>query len=259
MSLLTRLLGIQERESVYFFTLHKCASTLFSGYALKHLVGLRQVNHARRIYRGKTNHVSFEKQGRVHGPIRLSAMRESPGYAALVAPLLIDGVMDDKIALFMIRDPRDILVSAYHSFGFTHGFSPVPIIRRLQEARRVEIRTMTLDEYVMKEVPEIKRAFGLVASLHRACPRSVILKYEDMIEDWNHFASQLTRFVAMRPRHLRRLHELSRPRPGIRAESHRRDGRAGQHVRSLLPETVARLDRELAPELAQFGYPSATN
>jgi hypothetical protein len=35
-----------NRESIYFLTLHKCASTLFSDFILKNIIGLRHIDYA---------------------------------------------------------------------------------------------------------------------------------------------------------------------------------------------------------------------
>ena len=46
-----------SRESVYFYTFHKCASTLFSKDFLPNTEGLHHLDYARLIYRGKTDGV----------------------------------------------------------------------------------------------------------------------------------------------------------------------------------------------------------
>lgn len=106
-------------ETVYFYTFHKCASTLFNSYILKNIKGLQHVDYASQIYGGKkiNKKLNFRDKGFVYGPIRLSADPMSSVYRMLVAPTSGHEFIRDKIAIFVVRDPRDILVSAYYSFG----------------------------------------------------------------------------------------------------------------------------------------------
>src|SRR3954467_281701 len=48
-------------ESVYFYTLHKCASGLFSDYVLKNARGLRLIDYADQFYNGVPSDLVFEE------------------------------------------------------------------------------------------------------------------------------------------------------------------------------------------------------
>lgn len=255
MSWLDHLLGRPETESVFFFTLHKCASTLFSEFALKRFIGLRHSNPAQQIYRGRRMTTGFERFGRVFGPIRLSVMSESPEARLFVNVVATEEFIRDRKALFLIRDPRDILVSAYHSFGFTHGYSRNPDLRRLQEERRARIQSMSIDEYAISAAPDMLSAFGAVSRLQDACSRSAVLTYEDMIGDWDRFSAALSGIVAMRAADLEELRRRTRPRSSIDPSSHRRSGATGQFRAALRPETAMKIGETLAPVLVRFGYP----
>ena len=106
-------------KSVYFYTFHKCASTLFNGYVLKNAVGLYNMDYASQIYSGERSSeekLNFNRNGFIYGPIRISAGVQGPVGEMLVKPTTQHDFVRDKIALFLIRDPRDILVSSYYSF-----------------------------------------------------------------------------------------------------------------------------------------------
>jgi hypothetical protein len=64
-----------------------------------------------------------------------------------VVPAIENCIRRKGKPLFMIRDPRDKLISQYYSFGFTHGISSEPSIQTSQRAIRKKITTMSLDEY----------------------------------------------------------------------------------------------------------------
>src|SRR5947209_5962028 len=132
-------------ESVYVYTLHKCASGLFSDYLLKNVRRLRLIDYADQLYNAAPlEAVTFEERGFVYGPIRLSTGPPSLMYSQLIEPVSKTEFVRDKRAMFVIRDPRDILVSAYYSFGYSHGFSEVKEIREQQQRLRELIRGKTI-------------------------------------------------------------------------------------------------------------------
>jgi hypothetical protein len=247
--------GKRFHESVYFYTFHRCASTLFGGYVLRNIAGLRHVDYADRIYGGASiDRPSFIRNGFIYGPIRLSADRLSPVYAKLVGPCSDSEFVRDKIAIFLVRDPRDLLVSTYYSFGYTHGLSPVAEIRQRQEQERREIQRMTVDEYALCSAPGMRDHFETADRLSNASKRSVILKYEDMISNWNAFAKGLTTCLEIGPAVLTEIYEKSRPREKPEAGAHRRCGKPEGFRDALQMSTVIALNGTLGTILERFQY-----
>lgn len=243
-----------NHESVYFYTFHKCASRLFSGYILKNIEGLRRMDYDNRIFNGKKVNVTFEKYGFVYGPIRLSVHPLSESYRRLIQPTCQPEFVKDKIALFMIRDPRDILVSIYYSFGFTHGFSPVPELRKLQEEERDLIQSGTIDDYALRSAPQIAENFHQLGRLLDACPRGVLLRYEDMIDNWDLFSKRLTQFISLSPEVLVEIYQQSRPREKEDKSAHHRSGKVGGFHEKFKPETVESLNQIFKSVFERFGY-----
>jgi hypothetical protein len=244
-------------DSVYFYTFHKCASSLFSGYVLKNVDGLENVNYAREIYSGdRPVDISFEKRGKIYGPIRLSADKQSPVYHSLVARTARRRFVWGKRAVFMIRDPRDVLVSQYYSFGFSHGLSKSKPIRERQLELRSEIQRMSLDEYAIKNAEEVRSNFRRLRVLYRWSGRGVIIRYEDMINDWQRFSSGLTSNLAISAETLDEIYRRSRPLETENRHAHRRSGRTGTFQEKLETSTVLKLNRVLKPVLDYFGYQS---
>lgn len=243
-------------ESVYFYTFHKCASTLFSSYVLKNLKGLLHVDYAARIYQGKLSEkvLDFREKGFVYGPIRLSANPAYPTYRMLIEPLSRHEFVRDKRAIFFVRDPRDILVSAYYSFGYTHSLSDVQHIREIQEASRKKIQSRSLDEYVLEHADTQARYFATLYELSRACERGVVLRYEDLVDNFDSFIGQLCSYVAIDDEVVREIYRRSRPRKQEDASSHRRSGQIGSFRDKLKEETVALLNGRLEGTLKMFGY-----
>ena len=244
-------------ESVYFYTFHKCASTLFSSYVLKNIDGLHNVDYASQIYSGRRNTqrtITFRKRGFIYGPIRISADETGPVGRILVKPTIDHAFIRDKTGLFFVRDPRDILVSSYYSFGFTHGLSRVEEISERQQAVRRIIREQTLDEYVLRSAETQIRFFSILYDLSNVCKRSVILRYEDMIDDFDMFAEQLLRYVRLGGDVIQRIYEKSRPKKTEDTTSHRRSGRVEGFRHKLDEDTINILNKKLADTLSLFGY-----
>jgi Tat protein secretion system quality control protein TatD with DNase activity len=179
---------------------------------------------------------------------------QGPEGGALVKPTTEHDFIRNKIAIFFIRDPRDILVSSYYSFGFTHGLSQVQSIREIQEKKRRGIREMTLDEYVLDAAEHQIDFFRTLYDLSNACERSVILRYEDMINDFDGFAEQLRRYVAIDTDAMQDIYQRSRPREAKDKASHRRSGQVEGFREKLEEGTIQAVKKKLANTLALFGY-----
>jgi len=245
----------KSHESVYFYTFHKCASTLFSSYILKNIKGLRNVDYASRIYSGRTyKKLKLEAKGYAYGPIRLSADPMSPVYKKLVVPATQPEFIREKIVIFFVRDPRDILISAYYSFGYSHTFSPVAEIRQLQQAARNEIQAASLDEYVLRSANNVRRNFETLSELDSVCERSIVLKYEDMIGNFEHFIAELSKYIVLSQGVVQTVFERSRPKEKEDISSHRRSGQPGGFRGKLKQETIDSLNAELEDVLVRFQY-----
>lgn len=222
---------------------------------MSNLTGLEKVDYANMIYRGiPIKKIIFEKKGYVYGPIRLSISPNAPEYEMFVKLLSNTSFIQNKIAVFFIRDPRDIIISAYHSFGYTHGFSPVKEIRGNQEKKQNEIQQKTVDEYALETAPTILKHFQLLDTLNQNCNRSIVLKYEDMIDNWSFFSKRLNKYIHVKKNILNQLYEETRPLEIPNETSHRRSGKTNQYKNQLSPETIKSLNNTFKEILARFNY-----
>lgn len=245
----------RKPESVYFYTFHKCASSLFSDYLLKHISGLRHRDYSTMIYNGRLRRpVEFVERGYVYGPLRLSAPKEGEVYRRVIAPTANRDFVRDKVCVFLVRDPRDILVSSYHSFGFTHPLSTAEDVREQQLELRARVQSMSVDDYALSQSAERRDDFACLHDLHTACRRGVLLRYEDMVNDFDRFAQGLCRYLDITTRVLRNLERRTRPRVEVDASQHRRSGRPEQFRDTLSAATLSSLNEQLADTLKVFGY-----
>lgn len=244
-------------DSVYFYTFHKCASTLFAKHVLKNVRNLKHVDHAAQIFRGLANAdapLAYHKQGHIYGPIRISLDNNGPVHERVVIPCTQPDFVRDKSAVFLVRDPRDILVSSYYSFGFNHALSRVREIREKQQRQRDEIQKQSIDEFAVERADGQIRYFKLAFDLSRACKKSVVLRYEDMIHDFDAFVSQLTTLLPMTQAAIDELKLKSRPRERELEGSHRRSGKTHAYIDKLKPETIEILNNKLREPMELFGY-----
>jgi hypothetical protein len=213
------------------------------------------MDYADRIYNGyPVECVTFEENGFIYGPIRLSTGSPSAIYSRFVEPASRIDFICDKIAIFLIRDPRDILVSSYYSFGYTHEFSTVKEIEEQQRQTRELIRDKTVDAFALEAANATLNHFHAIDRLAHACGRGIILKYEDMIYNWEKFSSGLTTYLDIRRRTLRHTYKLCRPLENESDTGHRRSGKPGAYKRKLLTSTVDALNIVFAPVLTRFHY-----
>lgn len=251
------LSDITSPRSVYFFTLHKCASTLFGSYILRNVEGLENINYASQIYSGRISSseaIIFEKKGFVYGPIRISDGESSPVGRMLVKPTINPDFIRDKRALFLVRDPRDILISSYYSFGLTHDLSTVDEIRNVQEKIRKEISEKTLDQYVLDEAEKQVFYFNALYKVKSNCENSVLLKYEEMIEDFEVFIDKLLKYLPLEKSIIQGIYDKSRPRNIEDLASHHRSGNVRGFKHKLKESTVRDLNVKLADTLTLFEY-----
>lgn len=247
-------LGGRSEPSLFYYTVHKGGSTLFSDYTLKHLDGLRHVDYAQKVYRGRTPKVVFKPRGVAYGPIRVSTGQGSPVYQQFVSKTLSPDFVRERRCLFMVRDPRDVVVSSYYSFGYSHGRAPNDQIRQRQERRRERIQNQTIDEYAREIIRARAADLATVDRLAAACQHSLVVTFEQMVDDWPTFAAALAGFLRIRPKVLDEMHRRSRPRQGEDIMSHRRSGKPGGFREKLQPETIAHCNEVLGPMLQRFGY-----
>ncbi len=224
---------------------------------LKNVNGLHSIDYADQIYYGRRKpekKLVFKKKGFIYGPIRISADEQSPVGKMLVKPTIEHDFIRDKIAMFFVRDPRDILVSSYFSFGFTHGLSRVNEIRDRQEDNRRSIREKTLDEYVLESVEKQIDLFKILYDLSSTCERSVILRYEDMINNFDGFVEQFIRYIPLEDAVIQGIYQRSRPKKIEDTTSHRRSGQVQGFRDKLEENTIEAINKKLAGTLALFGY-----
>jgi hypothetical protein len=243
-----------QKKSIYFITFHRSGSSFCEKYLLPSVKGLRHIDYASLFYHGLNPQVTFKSKGFLYGPLRLSTNSESPVYKKVVAPLFFD---NEKIfqgkSIFFIRDPREVIVSSYDAFGYTHGISLSDEISGFQLKRRQEIQSLSLDEYVLKYTDQYKRLFEKLIQIQKNCPDSILLKFEEMIFDWEDFLFKLSNFVELDQKGINRLQKNKKSGDNTNGSESSRIT-ANRHRFLLKEKTIADIDNRLGSVLSELGY-----
>lgn len=164
-------------------------------------------------------------------------------------------------AVLLLRDPRDMIVSQFHSFRASHvvpeGTGPDHPMRRARERALGQ----TLAQFAPGAAQRFARRFeGYLAQGFAQRPATALFRYEDVIfrkRDWaaelcawfgwslpaDAIAAAADRFDELPPaapdpaRHIRQVHP-------------------GDHRREMTPQTIAQVEAILAEPMAAFGYAS---
>lgn len=166
--------------------------------------------------------------------------------------------------ILQVRDPRDILVSQYFSFGWIHEQQDWD---KSKVRERDWIRSVSVDQYVLDRAKKkdlggregLKQRYRPLLKTLKSEPNNItLLKYEDMVLDYRGWISR-----ALAPFRV----EASSPLPEElwnayhgefevtgEEQRHRRKVIPGDHIEKLRPETIARLNEVFAEELAVLDY-----
>ena len=181
----------------------------------------------------------FEKMGYIY-----TGFRHFPAF---------DLDVKDAPAIWLVRDPRDIMVSLYYSVLKSH-LIPGGITSLIK--KRKETKYIDINQFVINESKSIARQFKrynkmLVGSNLK------IYRYEDVIynkEKW--MVDVLARLgIEYNLRHLRNIVKHFDVIPIAENENkHVRQVHPGNHIDKLTPHTIQILNRSLSDFLKYFDY-----
>jgi hypothetical protein len=243
--------------SLFFYTVHKCASSLFTREVLPQVGGgLHHIDYAAQLY-GKEAEPPFHfaERGGLYGPIRVTAPDfRYPEYTHVIAPLTEPGFLCGRRAVILVRDPRDVLVSMFFSFGFSHNRSPDPAVAALQEKRRAAIQAQGLDDFCLSEAAQQRVIFATLHRLAGEAAEVVIVRYEDLLRDFSRAVLPLSTAMHLDAAVVETMRRELRPRTTEDPSSHHRSGQPGAYASKLKPDTIAPLEKELGMDWLHFGY-----
>ena len=155
--------------------------------------------------------------------------------------------------IFQLRDPRDILVSEYFSFGWIHTENR---FGEKEQRIREKIKQQSIDDYVLEPGGAshdlVKRLDHLARNANK---RNVTLvRYEQMVEDFPSWLWQVmlpfgfdksSRFDRFKYQKYR--WKYLRAFQADKTRRHKRNVKPGEHRIRLKPETIRELNRRFHP------------
>ncbi len=170
----------------------------------------------------------------------------------VVCPVRIKDSLDllpsDAQYIIHFRNPIDILISEYFSFGWTH-----PVISEKQKVRRESIQSQTIDEYCIAHAQSLHKRYGLLISLYQSSSQVILSDYSLMRQSFKKWNKSILESIEQEDSQKISEFLYSQFKGDFRffrnlfrnVNSHRRDGRDNQARVYLKPETVGVLESEL--------------
>jgi len=187
-------------------------------------------------------------------------------------PVFLDDISNYSVVLHL-RDPRDVLTSAYYSHTYSHGitdrFKPTSEQRKKWEEQGV-------DDFVINRIPRVKKEYEDLCAGLVGKENVTLVKYEEMVTDYGRWLKEvMSAFSGFEPRHKSVIDTLMREKnhekiylklykkykddfkPAKKEEdvySHKRQVTPGDYKRKLKDSTIDTLNSEFSSVLMSLGY-----
>lgn len=242
------------QESIYFYSLHKAGTSLMT-HALRQASNLKHVDYETMIFDNKlVEKPVFYDHGHLYGVVRVIQPGTSPIYTSLGQYVSTPKFVKDKTIVCMVRDPRDILISLYYSLRNSHVASANPEIQKTFQAQRDLLQNTSLGEFTLERTAIILTRFQILHELSQSCKQKVILKYEDLVNNFEGFMAGFEQYINIPRERKQELYLASRPLQEEDHAAHKRSGKIGQYKEKLTPAMQQKITAIFRPMLELFGY-----
>ncbi|MEK6233849.1 MAG: sulfotransferase domain-containing protein [Planctomycetales bacterium] len=168
---------------------------------------------------------------------------------------------------FHLRDPRDILVSAYFSFGWMH-VQPQGMSDEEWTNYQDHIQNQTADEYALANQATLWDRIAPLLDVVDSLPNIHVVRYETMVLNYREWLGEFQEAFGLSQDELDDYHQRHKAEFENIAELtpekiqqgdckgpdfHKRKVYPGDYLDKLQPETIVALNKTFAP-LARFGY-----
>lgn len=232
---------------VIVFTVHKAAS-----------LGVYDVmRRVARIERWPLYSANLEQANLIepNEPGDTEFYRQLDGKAGLIGPVRMPVTLSPEARehdrfILHLRDPRDVLVSMYYSFTFSHP--------GIDESLRKQRREMGVNTFSLRHSAQLKRRYELYIRDILPLPRTTFLKYETFVLNRSKWLGEFLSAIGVNPKAWRyRLMALNNPAAKIRRENihaHIRKASPGDYLEKLTDETKNALTEEWRDILQALDY-----
>ena len=253
-----------SHQSIVFFTLYRGASSYVSDllWVLAREEGVTLINLEGYFWNGggsenglsppdQWEKIVYKQKGYLYGPINIFNGPFRIYFEEIPS-------LEKYKVILMLRDPRDVLVSAYFSTAYSHRMprrNPSEA-NRLRTAREEALR-MTIDEHVLKEADVVSDIY--LRCCQKLLNKSYVLfvKYEEMVNDFESWLDKIIDFAEFHPSEKIRSEIMRGANFKVEKENiyaHKRQVTPGDHRRKLKIETIDALNANFRNILEQLSY-----
>ena len=166
----------------------------------------------------------------------------------------------------MVRDPRDIVVSAYHYHLWTNEvWANRPDERLGGRGYREHLQSLDQDAGLMAEIERLHGVFARMSTWDYEDPRFLELRFEDLRAEGPSGFERIFRHYGFTDEATERglfwatYHSWENAKQrevakGSSGPSHLRSGRSGEWREVLSPAHLARIDELVGPVMSRLGY-----
>jgi hypothetical protein len=157
--------------------------------------------------------------------------------------------------ILLIRDPRDMLVSAYFSDAYSHVLPPTGDVRAAMETQRTYARKTDINDYCISHANLYLSEFAGYEALFPTEMR--IYRYEDVIFKKQAWLQDMLTYlgVNINGRHVETIASNSDQRPEReRPAEHIRQVTPGNFRKHLTTSAISRLNAVFADILSRYNY-----
>lgn len=245
-------------KSVILFTTHKCASSFMDQF-LEEIVrnsSYTVVNYAATIWKlGDRLDIGSPYEPFLNDNYDLLYKKRGFIYAPQRRALDFSGLSNFK-SVFFLRDPRDVLVSAYHSFGFSHGPPKGKSEIEKFHNNRKQIRHVGIDQYALQAAEDwLLPLYNSYIKIKENSNDCMYQSYDDFKDDPERFIKAFCVFmdVSMSGSDVEKLTEASSVSKN-RLKSKLRSGLSKQYLTALDSATVDVLNMKFAKVLKYWKF-----
>ncbi len=166
-------------------------------------------------------------------------------------PVKIDKLENERDRFILhLRDPRDILVSMFFSWSYSHP--------GVNDAYREELREKGVNSFVRNNSALLKTKYELYLRDYLPMPQTTLLRYEDFVLDRSRWLEKFLKAAGINDG-LQRYSRLAKKNSAekVRQENvnaHIRKATPGDYREKLTPDTIAMLNDEWRPILESLEY-----
>lgn len=259
--ILTAWNSLNKPPSVIFYTTHKCASVFannlfttiadnseyqFKNYAsaISRLGDRVDMSDSYEDFLEKAYDQLYKTKGEIYAPQR--------------RPLDFPGREKFK-HIFFLRDPRDVLVSAYYSFGYSHEPPKGESRQQIFYERRKKIQEQGIDHYARDAaVNYLLPLYEKYKVLLETSELYLYLNYDEFKDNTTNFVQKIANFleVDIPEQQVKQIADEASPiQQNHNTNQHKRSGKSQQYLEELESDTIHKLNETFADVLFYWNFP----